>query len=272
MLTMSRPRQRTTDQDQRGQDERLSRHGRATQPTQASFDNSCTADKFQGYGLSRGGISDQDQCGRFGAGGVVVPVGLPTGRTPKLNKLALTIVGTVVVALAIAGCGSRTPAALPTATVSPTANIKPSALPWTSRFTSAQVTQIEKAIGVINASRVAVARLTVDDATAKAVFNKYYATPSVPEAQLKQAIADGIKTTGIPVVLWTRPVRFSPFHGAKDKILTIDQCVDNSKVKTTVGAKPAKYAYNSRRQEAEWVLYRTTRGWLIGASGSKSSC
>lgn len=187
-----------------------------------------------------------------------------------MNKLALTLVGSVVAALALVGCGASKPIALQTPTVRPTPT--PSAPAWTSHFTSAQVTQINQAIGVVNASRLAVARLTVDDAAAKAVFSKFYATPSVPEAQLKQAITYRIRTTGVPSVVWTRPVRFGSFGGGKENMLTIEQCVDNSKVKTTVAGKPAKYAYNSPRQEAEWVLYRTGRGWLIGASGSKSSC
>lgn len=189
-----------------------------------------------------------------------------------MNKLALTIVGSLVGALVVVGCGASQRATLPTETATPTVTQTPTAPPWASQFTRAQVTQIDNAIGVVNASRLAVARLTLDDAAARAVFRKFYATPSVPEAQLRQAIAYRIKTTGEPVVLWTRPVRFGSFGGGKDNMLTIDQCVDNSKVKTTVGGKPAKYAYNSPRQEAEWVLYDTGRGWLIGASGSKSSC
>lgn len=189
-----------------------------------------------------------------------------------MNKIALTIVGTVAGVLALAGCGSGGRATLPTGSVSTGSTSIPSAPPWASHFSSPQVAQIQDAIRVINASRHAVAQLTVDDAAARAVFSKYFVTPSVPEAQLRQSIAYRIKSTGTPLVVWTRPIGFGAFHGAKDKILTIDQCVDNSMVKTTVGGKPAKYAYNSRRQEAEWVLYLTDRGWLIGASGSKSSC
>ncbi|GAC1378634.1 MAG: hypothetical protein NVSMB48_00510 [Marmoricola sp.] len=188
-----------------------------------------------------------------------------------MNKLALTIVGTVIAALALAACGSSKPSSLPTVNVTPTST-RPASPVWASHYTSAQVAQISDAVKVINAARVAVAGLTADDAAAKAVFNRYYVTPTVPEAQLKQAVQYRIKTTGAPTVLWTRPVKFSSFNGAKDGILTIDQCVDNSGVKTTVAGKPATYAYNSRRQEAEWVLYETGRGWLIGASGSKSSC
>lgn len=194
------------------------------------------------------------------------------GGHQKVNKLARTIVGSVVVALALMGCGASKQAALPTKSVRPTLTPTPSAPAWTNDFTSAQVAQINRAIGVVDASRLAVARLRVDDAAARAVFREFYATPSVPEAQLKQAITYRIKTTGTPIIVWTRPVRFDSFGGGKDNVLTVDQCVDNSKVKTTVGGKPANYAYNSRRQVAEWVLYETGRGWLIGASGSKSSC
>lgn len=214
----------------------------------------------------------QDRCGRYGAGGVVVPAyGRPGGHL-QVNKIALTVVGSVFAALMLAGCGSSRPSALPTLTATPTNMPTTSSAPWGGRFTAAQVVQINEAIRVIDSARVAVARLTVDDATARSVFRRYYATPTVPEAQLKQAIQYRIKTTGSPSVVWTRPVRFGSFEGGKNNILTIDQCVDNSKVKTTVGGKPAKYAYNSLRQEAEWVLYATSRGWLIGASGSKSSC
>lgn len=182
---------------------------------------------------TRGSV--EDQCGRFGAGGVGGPVGLPTGRTPKVNKFALITVGSLTAALTLAGCGSGNPSAQPT----PAPTSSATAPAWESSYTPSQIVDYSAALASFEAIQRREAPIWADPnrytaTQAGDVFRVDWSNTSRPLHQLAAYRANGVRVTGQPTVISSQLATITANSGGSGlEQITIRQCVDGSSVRAT---------------------------------------
>lgn len=155
-----------------------------------------------------------------------------------MNKLALTLIGSVVAALALVGCDSN-PSAHPTnSTPSPTA---PS---WASSYTPAQVADYSAALAAFNAIESREAPIWANPSRytlnrVGALFRQDWSNTARPRHQFQSYVSNGIRVSGLPKVISSRPGTFASNSGGSGlEQITIRQCVDGSTVKATQHGAP----------------------------------
>lgn len=215
-----------------------------------------------GQGLPATPGSVEDQCGRFGAGGVGGPVGLPTGRTPKVNKFALTAVGSLAAALTLAGCGSGTPSAQPSHTPTPSAT----APAWESSYTPSQIADYSSAVAAyqrIEGEEAPLWAAGVMTAAARVTFARDWVNPNVPQNMLIFFAQNKVRTTGVPKLLSSRLTKVTEMAGVGE-VLQINECVDTSSVHETQRGKAVRNPYSRLARVVEVV--KTPSGRFAAAS------
>lgn len=158
-----------------------------------------------------------------------------------MNKLALTIVGTILGALIFVGCGSGSPNARPTPSPTPTAT----APTWESSYTPDQIADYTSAVALyerIERDEAPLWAAGAVTAAARAKFSQDWVNPNVPLNLLKFFQQSGVKTDGSPTLLTSQLQKISQLAGVGE-ILQIHECVDTASVRETQRGKSVRNPY-----------------------------
>lgn len=179
-----------------------------------------------------------------------------------MNKIALTIVGTVIAALTVVACGSS-PSARQTVVPTPTA--VPS---WASSYTPTQIADYEDALAAFAAIEIREAPIWSNPghytaASAGAIFRGDWSNANRPLHQLQSYIRNGIRVSGQPKVLSSRPgTVVSNSGGSGLEQITIRQCVDGSTVTATQNGRPLRPA-TAKRGVRVVEMFKTPGGQYL---------
>lgn len=179
-----------------------------------------------------------------------------------MNKLALTLVGTLVGALSLVGCGSSSPNARPTPSPTATATVPA----WESSYTPDQIADYSSAVALYERIELDEAPLWaagVVTSAARAKFSQHWANPNVPLNLLKFFQRSGVKTEGSPTLLTSQLLKVSQLAGVGE-ILQIHECVDTASVHETQGGKAVRNPYPHLARLIEVV--KTPAGRFVAAS------
>ena len=206
------------------------------------------------------GGSPQDQCGRCGAGGVRCRVPIRPGGHQQVNKIALTAVGTVAAALMLVGCGSG-PSARPTSMPTPSTS-QPS---WASSYTPQQVGDYNAAMAAFSAIEAREAPVWANPgrfsrAEVESIFRHDWSNTARPLRQFETYLSNGVRVSGAPVVISSRPLSITPNSGGSGlEQITIRQCVDGSRVHASQHGSALPTA-GEKRGVREVEMFKTPAG------------
>lgn len=214
-------------------------------------------------GLSPDRTTLQNQGGRCGAGGVRCRLESRPGGHPKVNKLALTLIGSVVAALALVGCDSNLSA-------HPTTSPTPSPTPpsWASSYTPAQIADYRAALAAFNTIESREAPIWANPSRytrnqVGAIFRQDWSNTARPLHQFQSYVSNGIRVSGLPKVISSRPGAIASNSGGSGlEQIAIRQCVDGSTVKATQHGAPLKSGASERGVRLV-EMFRTAGGQYL---------
>lgn len=189
------------------------------------------------------------------------------------RRLAVAAVSVALLATTAAcGAGGDNPDASPPSSTTPTApspsptEPTPTEPAWQDKYTDAQLDAYQAALSRYEEYETRTEPIWAEGKAtprAEALFKQYFPSPAwqVYYQRLRTYEQVGVKIDGIPGVYWSRAKTISNNGGS----ITIDQCVDYTKVKTTQRGEPAKPIKAQQHPQLRTISLERPKGydWLI---------